>query len=143
MTRSHKINDRDHSAPQTGIIAPNEALPRYFAKSGPVDADPRKTKKDGGGKGNWGRSGEEVRDYEYSFMNARRRSNSSVQGISGFKTKFETIEPEPVFEEDLHGPLDENIIDGPPFVKADSVSSGTSGGGEIEKAADQKSSTMN
>lgn len=76
-------------------------------------------------------------------MNARRRSNSSVQGISGFKTKFETIEPEPVFEEDLHGPLDENIIDGPPFVKADSVSSGTSGGGEIEKAADQKSSTVN
>lgn len=53
MTRSHKINDRDHSAPQNGIIAPNEALPRYFAKSGPVDADPRKTKKDGGGKGNW------------------------------------------------------------------------------------------
>ena len=53
MTRSHKVNDRDHSASQNGITAPNETLPRYFAKSGPVDADPRKTKKDGGGKGNW------------------------------------------------------------------------------------------
>lgn len=92
---------------------------------------------------NRGRSGEEVRDYEYSFMNTRRHSNSSVQGISGFKTKFETIEPEPVFEEDLHGPLNENIIDGAPVVKADSVSSGTSGGGEIQKAADQKNSAVN
>ncbi|PTU17693.1 hypothetical protein P175DRAFT_0511921 [Aspergillus ochraceoroseus IBT 24754] len=116
---------------------PSEHLPRYFAKSGPVDADPKKTKKNGGGKGNWGRSGEEVQDYEYTFMNTRRHSNSSVQSISGFKTKFEAIEPEPVFEEDLHGPLNETAMDGTFVTKVDSVSSGTSGNGEIEEAADK------
>lgn len=47
-----------------------------------------------------GRSGDEVQDYEYNFTNARRRSNSSNHGLADFKTKFETIEPEPVFEED-------------------------------------------
>ncbi|KAJ5319419.1 hypothetical protein MYU51_006853 [Penicillium brevicompactum] len=76
-----------------------DQIPRYFAKSGPTDADPRKTKKDGGGKGNWGRSGEEVQDYDYSFTNARRRSNSSIQGLADFSTKFEALDPEPVFEE--------------------------------------------
>ncbi|GKZ52053.1 hypothetical protein AbraIFM66951_010161, partial [Aspergillus brasiliensis] len=81
-----------------------ESLPRYFAKSGPVDADPRKTKKDGGGKRNWGRSGDEVHDYGYNFTNIRRHSNSSAQGIADFKTKFEAVEPEPVFEENVHGP---------------------------------------
>jgi len=28
-------------------------LPRYFAKSGHVDVDPKKTKKNGAGKGGW------------------------------------------------------------------------------------------
>ncbi|KAL4783253.1 hypothetical protein BJX76DRAFT_348762 [Aspergillus varians] len=139
MPHFKRLNDRDHSTSQNGITVPNENLPRYFAKTGPVDADPRKTKKNGGGKGNWGRSGEEVQDYEYSLMNTRRHSNSSIQGISGFKTKFETIEAEPVFEEDLHGPLAEAVIDGTPVVKIDSVSSGTSGSGEAEKATGQKS----
>ncbi|KAJ5150545.1 uncharacterized protein N7500_010734 [Penicillium coprophilum] len=82
----------------TGI---RDNIPRYFAKSGPTDADPRKTKKDGGGKGNWGRSGDEMQDTDYSFANARRRSNSSTQGLADFNTKFETFEPEPVFEEEL------------------------------------------
>ncbi|KAL4912100.1 hypothetical protein BDW62DRAFT_215284 [Aspergillus aurantiobrunneus] len=139
MTCRISINDRDHSVSQNGMVAPNEYLPRYFAKSGPVDADPRKTKKNGGGKGNWGRSGEEVQDYGYSFMNTRRHSNSSTQGISGFKTKFETVEPEPVFEEDRHGPSTENTVDGAPIVKIDSVSSGTTGAGEAEKVADENS----
>ncbi|KAJ5810901.1 hypothetical protein N7447_010417 [Penicillium robsamsonii] len=76
-------------------------IPRYFAKSGPTDADPRKTKKDGGGKGNWGRSGDEMQDTDYSFANARRRSNSSTQGLADFNTKFEAFEPEPVFEEEV------------------------------------------
>ncbi|KAL2833660.1 hypothetical protein BJY01DRAFT_253368 [Aspergillus pseudoustus] len=136
VTRSHKVNDRDHSAPN-GVITPNENIPRYFAKSGPVDADPRKTKKNGGGKGNWGRSGEEVQDYEYTFMNTRRHSNSSLQGISGFKTKFETVDPEPVFEEDLHGPVTETVIDGESVVKVDSASSGVSDSGEINKTGDR------
>ena len=53
MTRSHKQNDRDHVGLADGTAAPEEHLPRYFAKSGHVDADPKKVKKEGGGKGNW------------------------------------------------------------------------------------------
>lgn len=41
----------------------------------------------------------------YHFAHPRRRSNSSTApGLTDFKTKFETIEQEPVFEEELHGP---------------------------------------
>jgi hypothetical protein len=41
--------------------------------------------------------------------NARRRSNSSsyTAGLKDFKTKFEHIETDPVFEEDLHGAADD------------------------------------
>ena len=53
-----------------------------------------------------GQSGVEVQDYGYTFTNARRRSNSSTQGLTEFRTKFEKVEPEPVFEEQLHGPSD-------------------------------------
>jgi hypothetical protein len=35
------------------------------------------------------------------MANARRRSNSSTHNMKDFKTKFETIETEPVFEEEL------------------------------------------
>ena len=52
MTRSHKANDRDHRAIAEGAPA-QEFLPKYFAKHGFTDADPKKTKKNGGGKGNW------------------------------------------------------------------------------------------
>jgi hypothetical protein len=69
-------------------------------------------------------------------MNTRRHSNSSLQEISGFKTKFETREPEPVFEEDLHGPVTETTIDGEPVIKVDSASSGVSGG-EIDKSGER------
>lgn len=104
MTRSHKANDRDHVALADGSAPAEEHLPRYFAKSGHVDADPKKVKKEGGGKGNWGRSGEEVQDYGYNFTTTRRRSNSSTHhSIGDFKTKFETVEADPVFEEELHG----------------------------------------
>lgn len=41
----------------------------------------------------------------YNIANARRRSNSSTNPTRDFKTKFETVEPEPVFEEELHGPM--------------------------------------
>ncbi|KAL4789024.1 hypothetical protein BDV19DRAFT_40458 [Aspergillus venezuelensis] len=87
---------------------------------------------------NRGRSGDEVQDYEYSFMNSRRHSNSSMQETSGFKTKFETVEPEPVFEEDMHGPPTETLIDKTPVAKVESTSSGTSGSSEAERAADEK-----
>ncbi|KAI4162526.1 MAG: hypothetical protein LQ342_003757 [Letrouitia transgressa] len=116
VTRSHKQNDRDHVALADGTAVADDHLPRYFAKSGHVDADPKKVKKEGGGKGNWpvakygfgrGTPGEEKQDYGYKFTNDRRRSNSSSHGhaISDFKTKFETVESDPVFEEEYHGPL--------------------------------------
>lgn len=73
-----------------------------------------------------GRSGDEVQDYGYTMNNARRRSNSSTQGLADFRTKFETIEPEPVFEEQLHGPADESTV-----TKVESTSS------SIDSEADQ------
>ncbi|KAK2800341.1 hypothetical protein FQN50_008157 [Emmonsiellopsis sp. PD_5] len=129
LTRSHKLNDRDHVGLADGTAGPEEHLPRYFAKSGHVDADPKKTKKDGGGKGNWGRSGDEMQDYGYTFTNARRRSNSSTQGLTDFKTKFETIEPDPVFEEETHGAMK---VDGENGDKEKSIDSSVGGTSEEE-----------
>ncbi|KAI2748171.1 hypothetical protein DTO013E5_3993 [Penicillium roqueforti] len=124
MTRSHKMNDREHQV--ESATGPRENIPRYFAKSGPTDADPRKTKKDGGGKGNWGRSGDEMQDTDYSFANARRRSNSSTQGLADFNTKFEAIDPEPVFEEEILGEADVAAGNDNPVTKVDTVSSNDS-----------------
>ncbi|KAJ5830253.1 uncharacterized protein N7525_008506 [Penicillium rubens] len=121
MTRSHKSNDREHQA--EGMMGTRENIPRYFAKSGPTDADPRKTKKDGGGKGNWGRSGEEMQDTDYSFANARRRSNSSTQGLADFNTKFEAFEPEPVFEEEAFDGADMTAGNDNTVTKVESASS--------------------
>jgi hypothetical protein len=57
-----------------------------------------------------GVDGEEVQDEGFAMANARRRSNSSsyTAGLKDFKTKFETIEHDPVFEEDIHGPADDD-----------------------------------
>lgn len=52
-----------------------------------------------------GHAGDEIEDLDYTMANPRRRSNSSNHAVKDFKTKFETIEPEPVFEEELHGPM--------------------------------------
>jgi len=112
MTRSHKLNDRDHAGLANGSAAPEEHLPRYFAKSGFTDQDPKKTKKNGGGKGNWGVDGEEIQDAGFNVANARRRTNSSSysSGLKDFKTKFEQADHDPVFDEDLHGaPIDEEL----------------------------------
>jgi hypothetical protein len=137
VTRSHKLNDRDHAGLADGTAAPEEHLPRYFAKSGHVDADPNKIKKNGGGKGNWGRSGDEMQDYGYTFANSRQRSNSHTQSLSDFKTKFETIEPDVVFNEDIHGPAieedDENNNDAAEKMK--STESTTSDGSKEESEA--------
>ena len=51
--KSHKYNDRDHAGLADGTALPQEHLPRYFAKSGHIDADPKKAKKNGAGKGGW------------------------------------------------------------------------------------------
>ena len=133
MTRSHKFGDKDHAGLADGTVAPQEHVPKFFAKNGFADADPKKTKKNGGGRGNWyatslsssyppshsyfpvlqplthylcrGNAGEEVIDEpSFNFANARRRSNSSsISSQDHFKTKWEVNEPEPVFEESLHG----------------------------------------
>lgn len=126
MTRSHKFNDKDHAGLADGTAAPSEHLPRYFAKHGHVNEDPKKTKKNGGGKGNWGNAGEEVVDEPFNFANARRRSNSSgyANNLSDFKTKFEVNEPDPVFEESIHGPEDEDQDQD--LTKTDTSSSGGS-----------------
>ncbi|KAF2467018.1 uncharacterized protein BDR25DRAFT_72459 [Lindgomyces ingoldianus] len=134
MTRSHKFTDRDHSGLADGTAHEDEHLPRYFAKSGHADQDPTKTKKNGGGKGNWGREGDELEDLGYTMANARRRSNSSTHGpgMKDFKTKFETVEPEPVFEEELHGPM------GAELDKESTVSSANSAQSLEEEDANKK-----
>ncbi|KAI9889940.1 MAG: hypothetical protein M1814_004663 [Vezdaea aestivalis] len=105
VTRSHKQNDRDHAGLANGSAEPEDRVPRYFAKAGHADADPRKTKKDGAGKGNWGRSGGEHEDLNINMTNARRRTNSSSDSPKDFRTKFDFNDPEPVFEEEVHGPF--------------------------------------
>lgn len=59
-------------------VGGEEGLPRYFGKTGFVNADPTKVKKDGHGRGNWGREGDELEDLEgeFNFHHQRRRSNS-------------------------------------------------------------------
>ena len=40
----------------------------------------------------------------YNLTKPRRRSNSSTHGsLKDFKTKFESVQPDPVFEEEIHG----------------------------------------
>ncbi|KAF2399090.1 hypothetical protein EJ06DRAFT_549807 [Trichodelitschia bisporula] len=114
LTRSHKFGDREYQArdADTDVGLPSPGLHRFFVKHGPTNADPTKTKKNGGGKGNWGPPGAEIEDadIEIHHTKPRRRSNSSthLKTSGSFKTKFETIEPEPVFEMSEHGPLDDD-----------------------------------
>lgn len=109
MTRSHKFNDRPRGD-LAEAYSPDDNMPKFFAKNGFADTDPKKTKKNGSGKGNWGGMGEEVVDQPFNFVNPRRRSNSSsmTTDIKNFKTKFDVNEPEPVFEEGVHGPLEDD-----------------------------------
>jgi hypothetical protein len=53
VTRSHKFNDKDHAGLAEGTVPPQEHIPKYFAKHGFPDADPKKTKKNGAGRANW------------------------------------------------------------------------------------------
>lgn len=82
---------------------------------------------------NRGRSGDEMQDYGYTFMNARRCSNSSTQGLADFRTKFETAEPEPVFEEQVHGPSDMTVADESVVSKAVESTSSSSNDSEIDQ----------
>lgn len=76
-----------------------------------------------------GHPGEEAQDYGYTFATNRRRSNSGTHGnaIGDFKTKFEHVEADPVFEEDVHGALPDEHGEGLTLAKEDSAAS-TSGG---------------
>ncbi|KAI4720055.1 hypothetical protein E4T48_03709 [Aureobasidium sp. EXF-10727] len=107
MTRSHKLNDRDHVGLANGTALPEEHLPRYFAKAGfNANNDPNRVKKSGNGKGNWGRHGEELEDMDdfYRPSKPRRRSNASAQLLDAMTSKFEVVEAEPMFKENVHGP---------------------------------------
>lgn len=133
MTRSHKQNDRDHVGLANGTAAVEEHLPRYFAKNGHIDSDPKKVKKEGGGKGNWGQPGTEAHDQGFTFAAARRRSNSSANAMNDFKTKFEDVEDEPVFDEATHGPgVGGDEEDGAGLSKEDSAESASSGAGSVD-----------
>ncbi|KAL1296842.1 hypothetical protein AAFC00_004465 [Neodothiora populina] len=103
MTRSHKMNDRDHVGLANGTASPEEHLPRYFAKSGREGDDPKSAKKMGFGRGNWGREMDELEDYTYNSTKPSRRSNSFGHNANAMRTKFEVAEEAPVFEEAIHG----------------------------------------
>lgn len=105
MTRSHKANGKNHAGIAEGTALPVENGPKFFGKNGFEGVDPKKTKKNGGGKGNWGGPCEEVVDEDFNWNHLRRRSNSFgvSHHLEHFRTKFEVNEPEPVFEERLHG----------------------------------------
>nr|CAD71042.1 putative protein [Neurospora crassa] len=117
MTRSHKFNDKAHVAAaqaEDGSLVPVEHVPKFFGKNGFADADPKKVKKNGGGKSNWGNAGVEVLDDpEFNFV-ARRHSNVSNPSVphylEQFKTKFEVNEPEPFFEEGVHNAPEEEEV---------------------------------
>jgi len=126
MTRTVKNNDRNHAGLADGTAVPEDHLPRYFAKSGHVDADPKSIKKQGAGKGNWGTHINDQEDSGYNFANQRRRSNSSTQALNDFKTKFETIDQEPVFEEELHGPTEDEVEQASTLSKEESNESNSS-----------------
>ncbi|KAI1260885.1 hypothetical protein F5Y18DRAFT_216545 [Xylariaceae sp. FL1019] len=133
VTRSHKVGEKDHVGLAEGTVLPHDNVPKFFAKNGFEGADPKKTKKNGCGKGNWGAPGEEVIDDQFNFTNARRRSNSSSYSTHphDFKSKFEFNEPEPVFEESIHGPT---LEDGDALTKTETSSSDASSGDERHKS---------
>lgn len=53
MTRSHKFNEKDHAGIADGTAMPHDNMPKFFAQNGFAGVDPKKTKKNGGGRGNW------------------------------------------------------------------------------------------
>ena len=105
VTRTTRKNSVTYSA--DGTATQSTSLPKFYGKSVEVDNEHKNAKKQGAGKGNWGTEGVEQHDYDYSFTNARRRSNSSGHQLRDFKSKFEVIEDQPVFNVRLHGPVED------------------------------------
>ncbi|KAI6806269.1 hypothetical protein KC332_g13868 [Hortaea werneckii] len=139
MTRTHKGNDRDHVGLANGTAVPEEHLPRYFGKAGFAGTNPAETKKKGSGKGNWGQAGiSELEDYDYNSLKPRRRSNSMslAAGHSALKTKFEAVDEDAIeFDEALHGPRDEDLVDNH-LEKMSTASSSADTMGSIEEEMD-------
>ncbi|KAK6517316.1 hypothetical protein TWF281_003974 [Arthrobotrys megalospora] len=105
MTRTTKANDIPHNNPEAASLMTEAHYPKFFAKSGFVDTAPSKTKKDGGGKGNWGHPGAELEDLdEFNMTRPRRYSNTSPTHTFQLKSKFEAHEEDPLFDEERHGP---------------------------------------
>jgi len=143
MTRSHKLTDRNHAGLANGTAAPEDHLPKYFGKAGYAGESPSNTKKQGGGKGNWGPVGlSELEDYDYKMTNPRRRTNSfsAAAGHNLYKSKFEAVDPEAVieFDETLHGAAGmsaQEMADNELEKMSSSSSAGTVGSVEEEEAA--------
>nr|POE52036.1 atpase-stabilizing factor 15 kda protein [Quercus suber] len=138
VTRTHKSTDRDHVGLANGTAGAEEHLPRYFGKAGYSGVDPSNTKKQGGGKGNWGREGvSELEDYNYNMTKTRRRSNSTsmAAGHSALKTKFEAVDPEAIDFEDYMGPTAADLADHEHLEKM-STSSSADTMGSIEEEND-------
>jgi len=99
MTRSHKANDPVHNGEaQAAQQGAQDPLPRNFGKHASHTDPPNKAKKNGGGKANWGREGDELQDSaEFRMHNPRRRSNSKGHIEDMFvNSKFEEAEEESV-----------------------------------------------
>ena len=84
-----------------------------------------------------GMPGDEQQDLGYNFVNARRRSNSSSHShaIGDFKTKFEAVETDPVFEEEYHGAQNYEDDEHTGLEKADTVDSNSSASIDEEEHA--------
>ncbi|KAG0136539.1 hypothetical protein HOY82DRAFT_72282 [Tuber indicum] len=134
MTRTQKANDIPHNHPEAEAAFNEHQIPKFFGKSGHVDTAPNKTKKNGGGKGNWGLAGDELQDLpdEYTVFKARRRSNSMGHIENMYvKSKFETLDDEPVFDERIHGAVEPGVAeDGAELASTVSNSTNTSVEGE-------------
>ncbi|ANB12813.1 Tma10p [Sugiyamaella lignohabitans] len=82
-----------------------EQLPRFFAKNGHYNQDPNKVKKDGHGRGNWGKEGDEIEDLEqtgeFNFNHTRRRSNSTTGNHPDMNSQTKFDRNDEVFEEDF------------------------------------------
>ncbi|KAK9322255.1 hypothetical protein V1517DRAFT_323870 [Lipomyces orientalis] len=110
MTRTTRANSNPH-AEAAAIAEYVPPVPRLFGKASMNgDQPPYKAKKNGAGRGNWGREGDELadveEDYNFNPQIQRRRSNSNGGNGANRRpswdaraSKFDEVE-EDVFEEE-------------------------------------------
>ena len=92
-----------------------------------------------------GAPGDEIHDGGFNLHHPRRRSNSFKDPTRDFKTKFETVEPEPVLEDEgfeiTEGDetqASEDRSDGAPLDQVDTMSKGSFESGESVDEAMKK-----